>query len=417
MEKRTKKPAGNFGGPIGTGICVILLPLVVMYLAYADKFQFNIFQIPPITPILSLDPKLISSCFLVIFSWIVFQAILYLLPLGRRVPGTLLSNGERLNYNINGLFAFLVSHLLLLFCFILQIDIFFLFNYYFELAIASIIFSLALSICLYISSFRKGLLLAEDGDSGILIYDFFIGRELNPRIGDLDLKFFFELRPGLIGWIILDYSCLLYQYQTFGFVTPSIILTVFFHFVYCLDAFVYEDSILSMMDITTDGFGYMLALGDVCWVPFVFAFQTRFLAFYPVELSIPFIAVILSLWIAGYYIFRVSNSVKDGFRRNPNAPENLGLVSISTERGTKLIISGLWGICRHPNYLGDLMIGLAWCLTCGFSHVLPYFYIFYFSIFIVHRELRDASMCQKKYGKDWDTYCKAVPYRILPYVY
>jgi len=36
------------------------------------------------------------------------------------------------------------------------------------------------------------------------VYDFFIGRELNPRIGNLDLKEFCELRPGLIGWLIIN---------------------------------------------------------------------------------------------------------------------------------------------------------------------------------------------------------------------
>ena len=40
--------------------------------------------------------------------------------------------------------------------------------------------------------------------AGNMVYDFFMGKELNPRIGALDLKFFFELRPGLIGWVMLD---------------------------------------------------------------------------------------------------------------------------------------------------------------------------------------------------------------------
>ena len=31
------------------------------------------------------------------------------------------------------------------------------------------------------------------------VYDFFMGRELNPRIGSLDIKEFCELYPGLIG--------------------------------------------------------------------------------------------------------------------------------------------------------------------------------------------------------------------------
>lgn len=36
---------------------------------------------------------------------------------------------------------------------------------------------------------------------GNVAYDFFKGRELNPRIKDFDLKFFCEMRPGLIGWV------------------------------------------------------------------------------------------------------------------------------------------------------------------------------------------------------------------------
>ncbi|KAI6659310.1 hypothetical protein LOD99_14981 [Oopsacas minuta] len=416
MAEEKKRPADNFGGPIGAGFLTIVLPIVILYLAFADKFNFSILEIPPIE-LYNLDAKAIFSCFLILSAWIIFQAILYLLPLGRRVPGTLLSNGKRLIYNINGLSAFIVSHILLLFFYILKIDISYLFNYYFEFAIASIIFSLGLSVYLYVNSFREGLLLAEGGDSGNMLYDFFIGRELNPKIGELDLKYYFELRPGLIGWIFINYSCLLYHYQTFGYVTPSMLLELFFHFVYCLDAFVYEDSVLSMMDITTDGFGYMLAFGDISWVPIVFSMHTRFLAFNPIELSTTMLAIIFALWIGGYYIFRVSNSVKCGYRLNPKSPEYADIITISTARGTKLIVSGLWGMCRHPNYLGDLMVGLAWCLTCGFSHALPYFYILYFSILLIHRELRDSSMCQKKYKKDWDTYCKVVPYRIFPFVY
>jgi len=35
---------------------------------------------------------------------------------------------------------------------------------------------------------------------------FFIGRELNPSIGSLDIKYFNELRPGLILWVLIDIS-------------------------------------------------------------------------------------------------------------------------------------------------------------------------------------------------------------------
>ncbi len=45
------------------------------------------------------------------------------------------------------------------------------------------------------------------------VYDFFIGRELNPRIGSFDLKEFCELYPGLIGWLVIDLAMAYKQWQ------------------------------------------------------------------------------------------------------------------------------------------------------------------------------------------------------------
>jgi protein-S-isoprenylcysteine O-methyltransferase Ste14 len=63
------------------------------------------------------------------------------------------------------------------------------------------------------------------------------------------------------------------------------------------------------------------------------------------------------------------------------------------------------------------MMGAAWCLTCGFDHLLPYFYIVYFTILLVHRERRDHAMCHRRYGQDWEVYCQKVPWRIIPGLY
>lgn len=43
--------------------------------------------------------------------------------------------------------------------------------------------------------------------AGNPIYDFFLGRELNPRIWSFDFKYFCELRPGLIGWVCWAQLC------------------------------------------------------------------------------------------------------------------------------------------------------------------------------------------------------------------
>lgn len=53
----------------------------------------------------------------------------------------------------------------------------------------------------------------------------------------------------------------------------------------------------------------------------------------------------------------------------------------------------------------------AWCLPCGFTSPLPYFYVIYFAILLVHRQTRDDEACEHKYKKDWVTYKKLVPSR------
>jgi hypothetical protein len=70
---------------------------------------------------------------------------------------------------------------------------------YVQLAVASFFITILMSVCLWVMSFRSGALLAKGGDTPSQIYNFYIGRELNPRIGDFDLKQVCELRPGLIG--------------------------------------------------------------------------------------------------------------------------------------------------------------------------------------------------------------------------
>ena len=65
---------------------------------------------------------------------------------------------------------------------------------------------------------------------------FFIGRELNPSLGWLDLKSFNELRPGLMLWGLIDISAACEQaVRRGGECTDSMLLVVFFQLLYIAD--------------------------------------------------------------------------------------------------------------------------------------------------------------------------------------
>lgn len=56
-------------------------------------------------------------------------------------------------------------------------------------------------------------------------------------------------------------------------------------------------------------------------------------------------------------------------------------------------------------------------VCAGFNHLLPWYYMIYFIILLVHRDSRDMNECRRKYGLAWDEYCRTVRYRIIPRVY
>jgi hypothetical protein len=85
-----------------------------------------------------------------------------------------------------------------------------------------------------------------------------------------------EIRPGLLGWLVLDLSYIAAQYRSYGYVTDSILIVTFAQSLYALDAMFMEPAILTTIDITTDGFGVMLAFGDLVWVPFTYSLQARY---------------------------------------------------------------------------------------------------------------------------------------------
>lgn len=181
-----------------------------------------------------------------------------------------------------------------------------LYDLYEQLVVAAATISFVFSIALYVASLRKEAKLADaSGTVGrSFLYDFFIGRELNPRIGPVDLKFFCELRPGLIGWVILNLGMLSKQKETLGYVSAPMIMVNVFQGLYVWDGLYFEQAILTTMDITTEGFGFMLAFGDLCWVPFVYSLQARYLVTNDPELPLWAVGAISCLCLFGYAIFR-----------------------------------------------------------------------------------------------------------------
>uniref|UniRef100_A0A0G2JU83 Delta(14)-sterol reductase LBR n=1 Tax=Rattus norvegicus TaxID=10116 RepID=A0A0G2JU83_RAT len=405
----------EFGGVPGALLIMLGLPACVfLLLLQCAQKDPGLLQFPPPLPALrELWEARVCGVYLL---WFFLQALFSLLPVGK--VRFLAHEMGSLTFRV-GLYAFILTSAAVGTAVFWDIELYYLYTHFLQFALAAIVFSVVLSVYLYARSLKVPRDELSPASSGNAVYDFFIGRELNPRIGAFDLKFFCELRPGLIGWVVINLVMLLAEMKVQERSAPSLAMTLVnsFQLLYVVDALWFEEALLTTMDIIHDGFGFMLAFGDLVWVPFTYSLQAFYLVNHPQDLSWPLASVIIALKLCGYVIFRCANSQKNAFRKNPTDPKLAHLKTIPTSTGKSLLVSGWWGFVRHPNYLGDLIMALAWSLPCGFNHILPYFYVIYFTALLIHREARDEHQCRRKYGLAWEKYCQRVPYRIFPYIY
>lgn len=400
---------------VAAAVMLLTLPLLVYYLWVCVQFHRGTLVWPSWFDAQRIPGPTFAA--VVMFgAWLLLQTLLQIFAPGPIKLGTPLANGTRLSYRMNGWFSFWFTlGLLALVCGLGWLPAALVYDHFGPLLTTVNLAAYSFSGYLFL----YGLLFpVGERTTGNAVYDYFLGTALNPRIGTFDFKFFCESRPGLIGWVVVNLSLAAAQVRLLGYLSTPMILVQAFQFLYVADYFWHEEAILTTWDIKHENFGWMLCWGDLVWVPFTYTLQAFYLIHNAHELPAWGIAGLVALNLLGYGIFRGANIQKHRFRSNPE-----GLVwgrppeFIATSRGTLLLTSGWWGIARHMNYLGDLIMALAWCLPCLFGSPLPYFYFVYFTILLVHRQRRDDATCREKYGPDWEKYCTKVRWRILPGVY
>jgi protein-S-isoprenylcysteine O-methyltransferase Ste14 len=130
------------------------------------------------------------------------------------------------------------------------------------------------------------------------------------------------------------------------------------------------------------------------------------------------------LFFTGWVLTRGANMQKFFFRTQPESKTFLfGLVKQETIPGTRILVSGWWGVSRHLNYFGEIVQALALSLP-GVLVGPPVYkwlallYPLYYVALFIPRQFDDDELCAAKYGQDkWGEYKRRVPWRIVPLVW
>ena len=349
----------------------------------------------------------------------VFFLAQFILP-GKRVPGYVINpeTGQPRNYRLNGLLVFVIAEIV----WALELtgmprDWFYLSSIY---AVAGgTVFTTIMTIIGVFSQpqgkFKNPLLALWFGRAQELSF-------FNERF---DVKMYFYV----VGGTMLSLNALsgaAYHYERFGEDSnPGVFLYAAFFTFYVLDYFIFERVQLYTYDLIHENVGFKLFWGGLVVYGWLFILPLWGMTAYPDPGFSPawtsvWLIGTTALFLFGWGISRGANMQKYACKRWPDR-KFLGLIeSEYIEAGDrKILCSGLWGVARHFNYLGEGFLALSIALVFGYftnPWVWTYF-VFIVSLFL-YRQLDDDRHCAEKYGAEkWAEYQARVKYRIFPGVY
>ena len=262
---------------------------------------------------------------------------------------------------------------------------------------------------------------AEPTGKGVLA-DFYLGRLANPQWlnGKVDAKMLLYL----VGAVLLELNILSFaayhraqfpENPSFGVTLYVILLTWFL-----VDYLTFERVHLWTYDFFAENVGFKLGWGCICFYPYFYAvslWSTADLA--APERSSGWYAMSAVVFLSGWALSRGANLQKFTFKTEPEKVF-LGVFrpGTITDGERTLLVSGFWGISRHVNYLGEVLMGVGIALSLGYPAVWAvWLYPLYYVALLFPRERDDDARCARKYGALWEQYRKQVPNRIIPFIY
>lgn len=250
---------------------------------------------------------------------------------------------------------------------------------------------------------------------------FFFGRRANPRLinGRVDAKMFLYV----FGATLLELnllSFLAHHWAGFPAPSPGVLLYVALFTWFVADYLVFERVHLYTYDLVAERVGFKLIWGCVAFYPYCYAVGLWAVADRPDPQAPAWLYALATVcFFAGWTLARGSNMQKYTFKLDPErvflgvlAPRSI------TDGARHVLCSGFWGVSRHVNYLGELLMAIGLTLALGRPELIwPWLYPLYYLLLLVPRERDDDRRCAGKYGALWEAYRERVPWRIVPGVY
>src|SRR5581483_2059051 len=322
------------------------------------------------------------------FLWpFVIYAVILLLHVavpGRWVDGYVRdAAGKPLRYRLNGLRVFVLAIALYVGACRLGFvawDVFYVHRW-----------AMAASACAIGLAFTLWIVLTQAPTNLGVATDLYLGRAENPRWGGglVDAKMFLYLA----GAIMLELNVLSFAAHHVALhpddPSPGVLMYAVMFTFFVAEYLNFEEVHLYTYDFFAERVGFKLGWGCLVFYPFFYCVGLWDVA----ERANPHTApVALAACVLGFFggwaLSRGANLQKFLFKTRPDA-RLFGLLTPATVDGwgKRLLCSGFWGLSRHINYLGEILMAVALALVLGWPAAIgPWLYPLYYVALLLPRQ-------------------------------
>ena len=349
-----------------------------------------------------------------------FWVAQFVLP-ARRVPGYVINptTGEPRDYRLNGLLVFLIALVAWWFEFGGLVPR----EWFYESSVYAVAGGTV--FCAVISTWY---FLSQPKDEG---HNWFVswwhGRALEHDLVHkrVDLKMYLYVVGGTM-LVLNALSGAYYHHELFGDdANPGVYVYAAFFTLYILDYFIFERVQLYTYDLIHENLGFKLIWGGLIIYGWLYILPMWGMAVHPDPGFSPMVTniwlgVMIVLAVLGWGISRAGNLQKYWFKRWPDR-KFLGIIEQKyIEAGDrKILYSGIWGVARHFNYMGEGFLALSVALIFLYpANLWAWTYMIFIVSLFTWRQFDDDKVCEEKYGAEkWNEYKQRVKYRLFPGVF
>jgi len=254
-------------------------------------------------------------------------------------------------------------------------------------------------------------------ESDPLMKLFYYGSEKTDILANIEMKHFFYVNIGLVGWAMLDLLMILNAVQEGNATKPGIFIFAT-QLLYIGHTIYFEKLLFQKPYMDLETFGYNWLQKVAIYLPFLSSLVTYSAVISDFDISPAVQLCNCVFFLFGFVVHTSSIHQMQIFLKDPKMAKVMESLpgKVGGQPAKRFLISGYWSFVHKPDLIGLFIMWVSWAIAGGLNAVS--LIVLAAWAYTMLKWAKDSDTYNKtNFPKGWPDYNEVVPRKLIPYVY